>query len=156
VFCSEDAKPTEEFAVSVNIREMTITDYEQVYNLWGRSEGLKVDQADSMSCIDRFLKQNPGLSFVAVDDNKIVGAVLCGHDGRRGYIDQLAVDGEYRLQGIGKSLVARCLYNLIRNGITKWHLFVIEDNQGAIDFWKKLGWHERVEMVTMSQFHENR
>jgi ribosomal protein S18 acetylase RimI-like enzyme len=81
-----------------------------------------------------------------------VGAVLCGHDGRRGYIDQLAVRKSHRRQGIGKALVARCLYNLMRIGIHKWHLFVLEDNRDAIAFWKKLGWAERVELVTMSHY----
>ncbi len=139
--------------MSVQIKEMTLKDYDQVYALWQESEGIELDQVDSKNSISRFLKQNPGLSFIALDNNTIVGAVLCGHDGRRGYIDHLAVRKSHRRQGIGKALVARCLYNLIRNGITKWQLFILEDNQDAIVFWKKLGWNERVEMVTMSQHH---
>jgi ribosomal protein S18 acetylase RimI-like enzyme len=105
--------------------------------------------------IARFLERNPVLSFVARDNGQLVGVVLCSHDGRRGYIDQLAVRKSHRRQGIGKGLVARCLYNLMRIGIHKWHLFVFEDNQDAIAFWKKLGWAERVELVTMSHHHVN-
>jgi ribosomal protein S18 acetylase RimI-like enzyme len=134
------------------IQEMTIQDYNEVRALWQESEGLKLSEVDSKSSIVRFLERNPGLSFVARDDEQLVGAVLCGHDGRRGYIDQLAVHKSHRRQGIGKALVARCLYNLMRIGIRKWHLFVLEDNQDAIAFWKKLGWAERVELVTMSQY----
>jgi ribosomal protein S18 acetylase RimI-like enzyme len=134
------------------IQEMTIQDYDEVRALWQESEGLKLSEVDSKSSIVRFLERNPGLSFVARDDEHLVGAVLCGHDGRRGYIDQLAVHKSHRRQGIGKALVARCLYNLMRIGIRKWHLFVLEDNWDAIAFWKKLGWAERVELVTMSQY----
>ncbi|MFN2222002.1 MAG: GNAT family N-acetyltransferase, partial [Candidatus Promineifilaceae bacterium] len=76
------------------------------------------------------------------------------HDGRRGYIDQLAVRKDHRRQGIGRSLVSRCIYNLMRIGIRKWHLFVYEDNPGAIAFWQRLGWSERVELVTMSRTSE--
>ena len=137
--------------MGVTIQEMTIDHYEAVYALWQDSEGLELSVADSKESIARFLERNPGLSFVAFDGDELVGAVLCGHDGRRGYIDQLAVRKTHRLQGIGRSLVARCLYKLIQTGIRKWHLFVLEDNQEAISFWKKLGWAQRVELVTMCQ-----
>lgn len=137
--------------MSVSIEEMTIEHYDAVYNLWRESEGIELSVADSKESIARFLERNPGLSFVAFDDDQLVGAVLCSHDGRRGYIDHLAVRKSHRRQGIGRSLVARCLYKLIQTGIRKWHLFVLEDNQEAIAFWKKLGWSQRVELVTMSQ-----
>jgi ribosomal protein S18 acetylase RimI-like enzyme len=137
--------------MNVLIQEMTIDDYGEVYALWRESEGIKLSEVDTKNDIDRLLKRNPGLSFVARDDEQLVGAVLCTHDGRRGYIDQLVVRESHRRQGIGKGLVARCLYNLMRIGIRKWHLFVQEDNQDAIAFWHKLGWDERVELVTMSR-----
>ena len=137
------------------IQEMTIQDYDEVYALWQESEGIELSDVDSEEDITRFLERNPGLSFVAHDNGQLVAAVLCGHDGRRGYIDQLAVRKSHRRQGIGRGLVARCLYNLMRIGIRRWHLFVLEDNQDAIAFWKKLGWAERVELVTMSHHHVN-
>jgi ribosomal protein S18 acetylase RimI-like enzyme len=135
----------------INIQEMVISDYEEIYNLWRESPGLELSVADSKESIARFLERNPGLSFIARDGDLLVGVVLCGHDGRRGYIDQLAVRPSHRRQGIGRNLVARCLYNLIQTGIRKWHLFVLEDNDEAIAFWNKLGWAQRVELVTMSQ-----
>ncbi len=133
------------------IQELTIDDYDDVRELWSSSDSIELGGADSREQIGRFLDRNPGLSFVALDGDKIVGVVLCGHDGRRGYIDQLVVNKSHRRLGIGRSLVSRCIYNLMRIGIRKWHLFVFEDNEEAISFWKTLGWSKRVELVTMSR-----
>ena len=140
--------------MSIQIREMTIEDYEQIYALWQASEGLGLSDADSKEGIKHFLKRNPGLSFVAFDGDQIVGAALCGHDGRRGYIHHLSVAKSHRKQGIGKSLVGRCMFALMRIGIAKCHLFVFGENQGAVDFWHKVGWSERVELMMMSQYLE--
>lgn len=137
--------------MDVRIEEMTIDHYDQVYALWNSSQSIEVTDIDSREGIQRFLERNPGLSLVACHGNRLVGAVLCGHDGRRGYIDQLVVDKEYRRQGIGRSMVARCLYHLMRHGIRRLYLFVFEDNEEATAFWKSLGWSPRVEMMTMSR-----
>lgn len=137
--------------MSIAIRDMGIEDYESIYRLWQSVEGIGLSDADSKEGIKRFLERNPGLSFVASDGDQIVGAALCGHDGRRGYIHHLAVVNAYRRQGIGKSLVGRCMYALMRIGIAKCHLFVFDDNQEAIRFWNKVGWTERVELMMMSQ-----
>lgn len=135
----------------VEIREMNIDDYDEAVALWRVSEGIEVSKADTRENIERFLERNPGLSFVARDQGTLVGVVLCGHDGRRGYIDHLAVRSTHRRQGLGKALVSRCLYNLVQLGISKWHLCVQADNEDAITFWKSLGWAQRVELVTMSR-----
>ena len=137
--------------MSTQIREMTIKDYEEVYALWKNTEGIGLSDADSKEGIKRFLERNPGLSYVAVDGKEIVGAALCGHDGRRGYIHHLAVATSHRKQGIGKSLVGRCMFALMQIGIAKCHLFVFGGNQEAIEFWNKVGWTERVELMMMSQ-----
>jgi putative acetyltransferase len=137
--------------MSIAIRDMSIEDYESIYRLWKNVEGIGLSDADSKEGIKRFLERNPGLSFVATDGAQIVGAALCGHDGRRGYIHHLAVVNAYRRQGIGKSLVGRCMYALMRIGIAKCHLFVFDENQEAIRFWNKVGWTERVELMMMSQ-----
>lgn len=137
--------------MSVEIREMSINDYEDVYDLWQASEGIGLSDADSKEGIKRFLTQNSGLSFVALDGEVIVGAALCGQDGRRGYIHHLAVAKSHRRQGIGRSLVGRCMYALMRVGIGKTHLFVFGENQEAIDFWERVGYSQRVELVMMSQ-----
>ena len=137
--------------MSTQIREMAIKDYEEVYALWKITEGIGLSDADSKEGIKRFLERNPGLSYVAVDGKEIVGAALCGHDGRRGYIHHLAVATSHRKQGIGKSLVGRCMFALMQIGIAKCHLFVFGGNQEAIEFWNKVGWTERVELMMMSQ-----
>ena len=137
--------------MNIEIRELTIEDYEPVYALWEVSEGIGLSDADSREGIKRFLERNPGLSFIALEGDQLVGAALCGHDGRRGYIHHLSVDKSHRKQGIGKSLVGRCMFALMRIGISKCHLFVFGENQGAIEFWNKVGWTERVELMMMSQ-----
>lgn len=136
--------------MNVTIQVMTIDDYDEVRALWQESQGIDLSAADSRASIARYLDRNPGLSFVARDDGLLVGAVLCGHDGRRGYLDHLAVRASHRRQGIGRLLASRAIYQLIQNQIQKWHLFVREDNQDAILFWSKLGWQERVELISMS------
>lgn len=141
--------------MEIELREMTIEDYKTVYDLWKNSEGIGLSNEDSKEGIKRFLERNPGLSYIALAGDQVVGAALCGHDGRRGYIHHLAVAKSHRKRGIGKSLVNRCMFALMRIGIAKCHLSVFEDNQGAIDFWKKLGWTKRVELNMMSQQLEN-
>ena len=137
--------------MKIELRELTMDDYEAVYALWKDSEGLKLSDDDSSRSISQFLERNPHLSFVALDQGQIVAAALCGHDGRHGYIHNLAVRKSHRGQGIGKSLVGRCMFALTSMGISRCHLYVESDNQGGIKFWKKLGWEQRVELITMSQ-----
>lgn len=138
--------------MSVVIREMTIHDYEEVLVLWQTSEGVGLSDADSEQSIASYLHRNPGLSFVASDGQHLVGAVLCGHDGRRGYIHHLAVSKSHRRQALGRALVDRCLSALRRDGIAKCHIFVFADNRDTIGFWKGIGWTQRVELVMMSQY----
>lgn len=137
--------------MNIELRTMEIDDYDMVYALWKESDGLVLNADDSRECVIHFLERNPGLSFVALDQDKLVGAALCGHDGRHGYIHNLAVKKNHRKQGIGKSLVGRCMFELIKLGIHRCHLYVESGNQDGISFWKKLGWEQRVEMISMSQ-----
>ena len=137
--------------MSIELRDLAIEDYDKVYDLWKSSEGIGLSDADSKESISRFLERNPGLSYTAWDGDQLVGAVLCGHDGRRGYIHHLAVKQSHRRQGIGKSMVGRCMFSLLRLGIGKCHLFVFGENENAIAFWNKVGWTERVELMMMSQ-----
>ena len=133
------------------IHEMDIHDYERIYKLWEMSENIGLSKADSRHGISTFLNRNPGMSYVAWENGKIVGTVLCGHDGRRGYIHHLVVHPDHRRQGIGQSLVSRCMFALTRIGIQKCHLFIYEGNEGGIKFWESLGWTKRVELTMMSQ-----
>jgi len=137
--------------MDVQIQEMAIGDYDEVYELWQSTNGISLGDVDTRESIARFLERNPGLSYVARQDRLMVGAVLTSHDGRRGYIDHLAVRESHRRQGIGRALVLRCLYHLMQAGIRRWNLFVFEGNQDAIEFWKKIGWTPKLNMIMMSQ-----
>ncbi len=137
---------------TVQIRIMTMADYADAMALWHRTEGMGLRPADASEHIARYLERNPGLSFVARHGDQLIGTVLCGHDGRRGYLQHLAVDRAYRGQGIGRQLVQRVLEALRSLGINKCHLFVIKENQAAIAFWQHIGWELRQDIVTMSHF----
>ena len=138
--------------MSISYTEMTIEDYPRVFALWERTEGVGLSDADSIENITQFLDRNPGTSFVAYAGDDLVGAVLCGNDGRRGYIHHLTVAEAYRREGIGRQLVATCLNKLKEINIHKCHLFVFVDNDSAIEFWEKIGWEKRGELTVMSKY----
>ncbi len=135
----------------ITIQPFNIETYEEVLALWQKSEGVGLSGADSMENIRSYLERNPGLSFVAFNGSRIVGTVLAGHDGRRGYIHHLAVHPEWRRRGIGRRLVERCLQTLQGVGIQKCHLFIFNDNTGGMVFWKTLGWEHRLDISLMSR-----
>ncbi|EJL6393596.1 GNAT family N-acetyltransferase [Vibrio navarrensis] len=134
----------------ITIRQMDISDYDSVMTLWGQTENLSLKDADSRASIAAYLAKNPGLSFVAIDGQDIVGAVLVGTDGRRGYLQHLAVGLHYRGQNIGQSLVQSATEALAQQGIAKTHLFVLSNNLSAQDFYLKLGWQARDEIRMFS------
>jgi N-acetylglutamate synthase len=137
--------------MTINIHEMSIDDYQEIYSLWEKSDHIGLSNADSHHSIEKFLERNPGMSYTAWKEGKLIGTVLCGHDGRRGYIHHLMVHPDYRRQGLGQSLVSRCMFALTRIGIQKCHLFIFEDNEAGQKFWESLGWTKRVELTMMSQ-----
>jgi N-acetylglutamate synthase len=134
------------------IQEMRIEHYKTVMSLWQAAEGVGLSQTDSREGIARFLARNPGLSFVAYAGETLAGAILSGHDGRRGYIHHLAVQPVYRRQGLGRILVEQCLTALAQAGIDKLHIFVFKQNEAAVQFWQRTGWTERVELLMMSRY----
>jgi len=138
--------------MTITSREMILADYNVVLALWQAAEGVGLSSSDSREAIARYLDRNPGLSFTAWDGDDLVGAVLCGHDGRRGYIHHLTVRESHRRQGLGKALATRCLDALAAEGIDKCHLFVFADNANAIAFWKSAGWTQRVDLTVMSRY----
>ena len=133
------------------IRELTLADYEAILNLWRSTPGLGLSDSDSRDNIQIFLTRNKGLSFVSEIDNEIVGTILCGHDGRRGFIYHLAIHHHYRRRGIGRKLVECCLAKLQEAAITKCHLFVLTDNIQGMDFWDRIGFHKREDIHIYSQ-----
>lgn len=136
--------------MTIEIREMQIGDYNAVIDLWRVTEGIGLSSADERSKIAAYLEHNPGLSFCAWEGETLVGAVLCGHDGRRGYLHHLAVAADCRGQGAGRRLVEACLEGLHRAEIEKCHLFVYRDNAPGIAFWERVGWRLRHDLQIMS------
>jgi ribosomal protein S18 acetylase RimI-like enzyme len=96
----------------MDIRDFAIADYDRAIQLWKTDENIGLSSADSREAIELFLERNPGLSKVMSVNDKIIGTLLCGHDGRRGYLYHLFVDKSYRRVGTGKRLVDACLDNL--------------------------------------------
>ena len=138
--------------MTLELHEMTVADYEETYALWEESEGIGLGESDRRDAIASFLERNPGSSFVARIDGRLVGAVLCGNDGRRGFIHHLAVAPSHRHAGIGRALVARCLEGVAELGIAKCHLFVFHENDAGNEFWRRTGWTERAELKMFSKF----
>lgn len=136
--------------MSIQIRAMHISDYEQALELWHNTAGMGLSAADERREIASFLHKNQGLCFVALEDDHLVGTILCGEDGRRGYLYHLAVQHDRQKRGIGKMLVEKSLHALRQKGIQKCHLFVISDNTSGIAFWEHLGWEMRHDIEIMS------
>ncbi|KUO76380.1 MAG: acetyltransferase [Clostridia bacterium BRH_c25] len=131
----------------MEIRVMTIADYEKVYELWTSTAGMGMRSLDdSKEGIAKFLKRNPATNFVAIIDDMIIGVILSGHDGRRGYIYHTAVDIKYRGNGIGKTLVNRALGALEKEGINKVALVVFKSNSIGTAFWNAIGFEERIDL----------
>jgi len=132
---------------SFNLRVMQIEDYEQVYSLWMTIDGFGIRTIDdSLEGVTRFLKRNPTTSVVAVEDGKIVGSILCGHDGRRGCLYHVCVDEAYRMRGIGKSMVVMAMEALKEEGINKVSLIAFTKNDIGNAFWKEIGWTKREDL----------
>jgi N-acetylglutamate synthase len=128
----------------MELRNMSIRDYEEVYKLWGNTAGMGIRSIDDSKIgITKFLERNPTTNFIAVFADKIIGVILCGHDGRRGYIYHTAVDIEYRGQGIGSTLVKAVYKALEEEGITKAALVVFKTNDIGNSFWKTIDWEQR-------------
>jgi ribosomal protein S18 acetylase RimI-like enzyme len=134
-----------------SIRPLTIADYDAVIALWRASEGVVLRGADSREGIARFLAHNPGLSFAHEEGGVVLGAVLGGTDGRRGYLHHLAVHPAARRRGIGRALALEAAAALEARGIAKCHVFVLVENAAARAFWPEVGWRERPEILEMSR-----
>lgn len=137
--------------MKVFIEPMTINHYNEVIALWKASENVGLSRADKRENIKLYLARNPAMSFVAKDNGEIIGAALCGHDGRRGYLHHLAIAESYRKKGIGRKLAERCMESLKNAGIQKCHLFVFLTNTEGKAFWCKIGWSLRSDIRVESK-----
>ena len=131
----------------VTVRSMQIEDYDQVYALWMTIHGFSIRTIDdSREGVERFLKRNPGISVVAEMDGRVVGAILCGHDGRRGCLYHVRVHEDYRMHGIGRAMVVHCMNALQQEGINKVSLIAFTKNDIGNAFWKQIGWTKREDL----------
>ena len=125
----------------MEIRVMKAEDYDKLYELWMTIKGFGIRSIDdSREGIERFLRRNPNTSVVAEMDGKVVGSILCGHDGRRAGLYHVCVKEAYRKHGIGQKLVERCLEALKKEKISKVNLIAFKKNEVGNRFWQKLGW----------------
>jgi ribosomal protein S18 acetylase RimI-like enzyme len=137
--------------MTIEIREMFSTDYDAALALWQRCTGMGLSDADERAPMTRFLERNPGLSFIAMEDDQLIATVLCGSDGRRGYLYHLAVDPLYRRRGIGGELVRRVFDALRAIDIHKSHIMFYATNESGLAFWRQDGWVTRPEIELMSK-----
>jgi ribosomal protein S18 acetylase RimI-like enzyme len=138
-------------ATDYQITPMTMADYEEMLALWRGIPGIGLSQADEAEPIGRFIERNPGFCFVARKGGQLVGTILGGYDGRRGYLHHVAVDPGCRYQGIGRALVEKTIDAFKSVGIQKAHLFVYRENETGQDFWRANGWYERHELTIFSR-----
>lgn len=136
--------------MTIQYLEMTFADYPEAVVLWRNCAGIGLSDADEPEPMRCFLERNPGLTFIAREDGQLVGTVLCGTDGRRGYLYHLAVRSDQRRRGIGQELVNRVLNALHERNIQKCHIMVFGSNESGLLFWKQGGWVTRPEIVLMS------
>jgi N-acetylglutamate synthase len=132
----------------MDIRTMTIKDYDQVFQLWNNTNGMGMRNLDdSKDGIKKYLDRNPKTNFVVIEKETVVGVIMCGHDGRRGYIYHTAVSPQFRNRGIGTLLVNTATHALKKEGITKVALVAFENNLLGNAFWENLGFEKRIDLV---------
>lgn len=129
------------------IRTMTAEDYQNVHDLWMTIKGFGIRSVDdSREGIENFIKRNPTTSVVAVEDGKIVGSILCGHDGRRGCFYHVCVAEQYRRRGIGKAMAVHAMNALKEEHINKVSLIAFSKNDIGNAFWNSIGWTKREDL----------
>jgi putative acetyltransferase len=130
---------------------MTTADLNDVLVLWSTAEGVGLNESDTPDQLRAYLDRNPNLSLMARDGPRLVGAVLCGHDGRRGYLHHLAVLPEYRGRGLGRQMVEGCLAALGARGVLKCNIFLYADNEPGERFWNRCGWSARSDLKVLQR-----
>jgi N-acetylglutamate synthase len=133
------------------ISAMRSDDFEEVWGLWQTTKGVGLSPTENRDTFRFFLARNPGLSLVARQERNLVGAILCGHDGRRGYLYHLAVAEASRNQGIGRALVEAGLAGLAAAGIPRTTIVVYAHNESGQRFWRNSGWNQRTDLVVLQK-----
>lgn len=137
----------EKSAADVKIRPMKTEDYPRVFALWKTIKGFGIRSVDdSKEGVERFIRRNPDISMVAECGKEIIGAILCGHDGRRGCFYHVCVREDYRKQGIGKAMAVMAMKALQEEHINKVCLIAFKKNEVGNSFWKSVGWTFREDL----------
>lgn len=136
---------------TITTREFLLADYELAVALWQEAEGVEICEGDSRGEVRDYLARNPGLSRVAEEGGVLLGAALCGHDGRRGFIYHLAVADAARGRGVGRLLLKECLAGLHQAGIHRAIILVADDNASGREFWIRNGWENISGAIPMTR-----
>lgn len=133
-------------------KEIKISQFKNLIEFWKQNEEIELTIGDSKDSLKNYLNRNSGMSYVCIDKKgkKIIGTILCGHDGRRGFIYHLAVSKKYRNKSIGKTLIKLSLSKLKSEGIKRCIIMVNDVNKSGKNFWEKIGWKKRNELVMYS------
>lgn len=134
----------------MNIKAYTIERYDDVLALMQRTPGVSIRDADSREATERYLSRNPHLNFLAEDEGRVIGCAMCGHDGRRGYLQHVIVEPAYRGKGIANTLISLCVKELDRLEIHKTHIDVLVTNDLANAYWTRRGWLKRNDIFRYS------
>lgn len=133
--------------MKILVREMTLEDYDGVYKLWMSIQGFGIRSIDdSREGVARFLKRNPTTSVVAEQNGRIVGSILCGHDGRTGFFYHVCVAKDYRQHGVGHRMAHFAMRALQAEGVNKVSLIAFKSNDLGNAFWRNVGWTERTDV----------
>ena len=136
--------------MNVTIREIRSEDYEVLIRFWESIDEIELDDSEGKQDFEFFLRRNKGMSFLALDKEEVIGACLASHNGRRGFLDHLAVAPSHRRKGLGKMLVEKCLKVLQAEGIKRNYVFLFKENAEGRAFWEHIGWSQCDEYVMMS------
>lgn len=135
----------------MKIREMTIEDYQQVYDLWASTGTIQLKKSDERSEIGRMIQWNPTTCLVGEKEGQIIAAVMGGFDGRRGMIHHLAVHPSEQGHGYGRQILEELEERFTDLGVIKVNLFVLDTNEKVVQFYDKLGYMQRYELIAMSK-----
>lgn len=124
------------------IHPLEVKDLPAALELWRRAEGVEIAEGDSPEALARYLARNPGISQAAFVGDSLVGAVLAGHDGRRGFLYHLAVEPRFQNIGVGRALVERAVTLLEAQGLRRALILVAHNNDSGADFWSRRGWEK--------------
>ncbi|HNS05517.1 MAG TPA: GNAT family N-acetyltransferase [Candidatus Saccharicenans sp.] len=138
--------------MEVLIRKFKISDYDQVINLWQLCQlPLKPEGRDSRSQLEQQIKLDQIIFLVAEKEGKVIGTVLASHDGRKGWINRLAVHPDARRQGLGTQLIKKAEEELEKQGLILLAALIEEENSASRDLFVRLGYEPHPEIVYFSK-----